>query len=53
MSALFFVLAASFAGVAFGSIRSAAGAGGWIVGLAAAVLALWLAGLAVRSLRAR
>lgn len=52
LGALFLLLAVAFAGVA---TESAWGAGGevrrWVVALAAAALALWLAGLAVRLLR--
>lgn len=51
LGALFLVLAAAFAGVAVESIRSYAGARSIVVGLAAAAIAFWLAGLAFRALR--
>jgi hypothetical protein len=51
LGALFLVLAAAFAGVAVESIRSYAGARSLVIGFAAAVLAVWLGGLALRALR--
>ncbi len=47
LGALFFVLAASFAGVAV----AAADAGVWVVAAAAAVLAVWLLTFSARALR--
>ena len=49
LGALFVVLAASFAGVAYG----AGDARQWVIAVAAGVLALWMAGLAARTLRRR
>ena len=49
LGALFILLAAAFAGIAY----AAADARVWIVAVAAAALGLWLAGLAVRLLFAR
>jgi hypothetical protein len=52
LGALFALLAIGFAGVAFAAGSGAGGeVGRWIVALAAAVLALWLASLAFRALR--
>ena len=51
LGALFLVLAAAFAGIAVESIRSFAGAPSVVIGFAAAVLAAWLGGLALRALR--
>jgi hypothetical protein len=52
LGALFLLLAVGFAGIAAASAR---GAGGevrrWVVALAAAALAVWLGGLALRALR--
>ncbi len=45
LGALFVVLAASFAGVAY----AAGEAGQWVIAVAAGVLALWIAGLALRA----
>ena len=53
LGALFLLLAAAFAGIAFASIRAQAGARSWVVGFAAAALALWLGGLSLRALRRR
>jgi len=53
LGALFLFLAAAFAGIAYASIAAGRGAAGWVIGLAAAVLAAWLAGLAFRALRPR
>ena len=49
LGALFLVLTFSFAGIAY----AAAHAEEWIILAAAAVIGVWLAGLAVRGLRAR
>ncbi len=49
LGALFLVLTAAFAGVAY----AAAYAGVWVIAIAAGVLALWLGGLALRALRRR
>jgi hypothetical protein len=52
LGALFALLAIAFAGVAFAAGYGAGGeAGRWIVALAAAVLAVWLASMAFRALR--
>jgi hypothetical protein len=47
LGALFLVLAALFAGIAV----AAAGAGIWVIAVAGAALALWLAGMSIRALR--
>jgi membrane protein YdbS with pleckstrin-like domain len=47
LGALFLLLAIAFAGIAF----AAGSAKEWIIVAGAAVLALWMAGLAVRGLR--
>jgi membrane protein YdbS with pleckstrin-like domain len=47
LGALFLLLAVSFAGIAF----AAGSAKEWIIVAAAAAIALWFAGLAVRGLR--
>jgi hypothetical protein len=47
LGVLFVVLAAVFAAIA----AAAAAAGQWVVAVAAAALAVWMAGLALRSLR--
>jgi hypothetical protein len=52
LGALFSLLAIAFAGVAFAAGYGAGGeAGRWIVALAAAVLAAWLASMAFRAFR--
>jgi hypothetical protein len=52
LGALFALLALAFAGVAFAAGNGAGGqAGRWIIALAAAVLAVWLASMAFRALR--
>ena len=53
LGALFALLTLVFAGIAFGAGSAAADgqAAGWVVAIAAAVLALWLATLAARALR--
>ena len=48
LGALFLVLAAAFAGVAY----TAGGAARWVIAVAAAVIATWLAALALRAWRA-
>ena len=53
LGALFLVLAAAFGGVAVASVQAHAGARGWVIGFAAAAIALWLAGLSLRALRRR
>ena len=54
LGALFLVLAFFFAGIAVTAARADAGrAARWVVALTAAVLALWVAGLAVNALRRR
>jgi hypothetical protein len=52
LGALFSLLALAFAGVAFAAGYGAGGeAGRWIIALAAAVLAVWLASMAFRAFR--
>jgi hypothetical protein len=52
LGALFALLAFAFAGVAFAAGYGAGGTlGRWVIALAAAVLAVWLASLAFRALR--
>ena len=53
LGALFALLTLLFAGIAFaaGSAAADGRAAGWVVAIAAAVLALWLATLAARALR--
>ena len=51
LGALFLFLALAFAGIAGEAIASGAGARSWVVGLAAAAIALWLGSLAFRALR--
>jgi hypothetical protein len=53
LGALFLVLAAAFGAVAAASIRAHAGARGWVIGFAAAAIAVWLGGLSLRALRRR
>jgi len=48
---LFLFLAAAFGGIAFGSLRDGTSARQLITALAAGVIAVWLASLALRSLR--
>ena len=52
LGALFLLLALAFAGVAYAAVRADTG-GAWVIGVAAAVLALWLGSLAVRALLRR
>jgi hypothetical protein len=49
LGALFLVLAAAFAGVAYAAALAGAG-GAWVIAVAAGVLAVWLAGLSFRAL---
>lgn len=52
LAALFFLLAVGLAGVAVGAVRGARHeAVGWVIAIAAAALALWLASMAWRALR--
>ena len=52
LGALFFLLACGFAGVAYAAGRGAGDdVGRWIIVLAAATLAFWLATMALRALR--
>ena len=52
MGTLFALLAIALAGVAFEAARGAGGsAGRWVVAVAAAAIAVWLATLAARALR--
>jgi hypothetical protein len=51
LGALFALLALGFAGIAAAAIGSGSGARAWVVGIAAAAIGLWLAGLAFRALR--
>ena len=53
LGALFLILAAVFAGGAYATAVSGSSALHWLVALAAGVIALWFAGLCVRSFRAR
>ena len=56
LGTLFLVLAAVFAGIAVAAVTAAfddGRAATWIVAVAAAALAVWLAGLAAQGLRAR
>jgi hypothetical protein len=53
LGALFLLLAVAFAGVAAAAMIAQAGARSWVIGLAAAALALWLLGLAARALDRR
>ena len=49
---LFLLLAAAFAGIAYAAGNAAGGRPGlWVVVAGAAVIALWLGGLALRALR--
>ena len=52
LGALFLFLALGFMGIAAAAIAAGAGARSWVIGGAAAALAVWLAGLAIRALRA-
>ena len=47
LGALFLLLAVAFAGIAFAAVTAKE----WIIVAAAAVIALWMAGLATRGLR--
>ena len=49
LGALFLVLAAAFAGVAYTAAVAKEG-GAWVIAVAAGVLALWLGSMAVRAL---
>jgi len=52
LAALFFLLACGFAGVAYAAGHGASGnVGRWVIAVAAAALAVWLATMAVRTLR--
>jgi hypothetical protein len=52
LGALFLLLALLMAGIAFAAAYGAnSAAAGWIIALAAAALAVWLASLAFRALR--
>ena len=52
LGALFALLAVGFAGVAFTAANGAGGmVGRWIIAFAAGALAVWLASLAIRTLR--
>jgi hypothetical protein len=52
LGALFGLLAVGFAGIAFAAAYGARNAGaGWVIALAAVVLAVWLASMAYRALR--
>jgi hypothetical protein len=52
LGALFLVLAAAFAGIAYAGAHAGETAG-WVIAGAAAALALWLASMAVRGLLRR
>jgi hypothetical protein len=52
LGALFALLALGFAGIAFTALYGAGGhVARWVIALAAAALAVWLAGMALRALR--
>ena len=51
LGALFAFLALGFAGIASAAIAASAGARSWVVGAAAAAIAVWMASLAFRALR--
>ena len=52
LGALFLLLAIGMAGIAFAAADGARNVGaGWVIALAAAVLAVWLATMAFRALR--
>ena len=51
LGALFFCLALGFFGIAGAALAARAGARSYVVGAAAAALAVWLGGLAFRMLR--
>jgi hypothetical protein len=52
LGALFLLLALGMAGIAFAAAYGAHNAAaGWVIALAAAALAVWLASLALRALR--
>jgi hypothetical protein len=52
LGTLFALLALALAGVAFEAARSAGGAvGRWVIAVAAAAIAIWLASLSFRALR--
>jgi hypothetical protein len=51
LGALFLFLSLAFAGIAAAAIASGSGARGWVVGVTAAAVGLWLASLALRMLR--
>jgi hypothetical protein len=52
LGSLFALLALALAGVAFESARGAGGAAGrWIIAVAAAAIAVWLATMSLRALR--
>jgi hypothetical protein len=52
LGALFGLLALGFAGIAFTALYGAgANVGRWVIALAAAALAVWLATMALRALR--
>jgi hypothetical protein len=49
---LFSFLTIFFAGIAAAAFRAGGGLERWVIAVAAAVLALWMAGLAIRTFRA-
>ena len=52
LGALFSLLAIGFVGVAYTAVHGAGGdVGRWVIGVAAAALAIWLATMAVRAFR--
>ena len=51
LGALFLLIAAAFAGIAYAAAQE--GGGVWVIAVAAAALAVWMLTLAVRGLRAR
>jgi hypothetical protein len=54
LGALFLLLAAAFAGVAFSAVAAdSGGAARWVIAAASAILAVWMLGLSLRALRTR
>jgi membrane protein YdbS with pleckstrin-like domain len=51
LGALFLVIAAAFAGIAYAAGK--AGGSAWVIAASSAVLAVWMLGLAIRGLRSR
>ena len=54
LGALFLVLAAGFAGIAYAASKATGGgAGRWVIAIAAGVIAVWFGALCIRALRPR